>query len=252
MATGTSSIASSPVFHGDDPEQITEYRSLSVLAIISLVIGIIAPIAIAGPFLLVVPFVGIAVSLLALRRIAVSGGLLAGRWAATVGLVLSIASAVMPVSHTLIQRAYHVNQAEEFGRKWVSLVTTGNLKQAFQLTIDANRSAPPSEPNAPPRPDPFETFRNQPIIKALEATGANADIRVRDTVDFQAATYRSITVRQLYAISPASATSAGANGQPIELLLTVQRGTLARDSMSRWMVVNYAAPKPGADSALNP
>src|SRR5436305_15202732 len=104
MATSTSRTASSSVFHGDDPEQITEYRTLSVLAIISLIIGLISPVAIAAPFLLVVPFVGIAVSLLALRRIAVSGGVLAGRWAATLGLVLSLASAVVPVSHDVFQR----------------------------------------------------------------------------------------------------------------------------------------------------
>ena len=54
MATGTSRPVSAPVFHGDDPEQITDYRTLSVLAIISLVIGLIAPVAIGAYLVLLV------------------------------------------------------------------------------------------------------------------------------------------------------------------------------------------------------
>src|SRR6476620_3954579 len=116
MATSTSTTTTpSPVFHGDDPEQTTEYRTLSVLAIISLVMGLAAPLAVAAPFLLAIPLFGIAVSLVALRRIAVSGGVLAGRWAATLGLVLCVASAVLPISHDMIQRAIRVHQAETFG-----------------------------------------------------------------------------------------------------------------------------------------
>jgi hypothetical protein len=250
MATSTSPAASSPVFHGDDPEQITDYRSLSVLAIISLVIGLIAPLAIAAPFLLVVPFVGIAVSLLALRRIAVSEGVLAGRWAATAGLVLSVASAVLPISHDLVQRMIRVHQAEEFGRSWVAMVTAGNLEQAFHLTVDASRGTPPAEPGAPPKPNPYQAFLDQPIIKSLQAAGADADIRVRDTLEYQAATYRNITVRQLYAVTPASATPA-VGSQPIEFVLSIQRSTLPRDSMSRWMVTRLDQPNTAANSPTN-
>jgi hypothetical protein len=249
MATGTSRTVSAPVFHGNDPEQTTEYRTLSVLAIISLVMGFAAPLAVAAPFLLAIPLFGVAVSLVALRRIAVSGGVLAGRWAATTGLVLCIASAVMPVSHNLIQRAIRVNQAEQFGRDWVTMVISGNLKEAFRLTVDGTRPALPVEPNAPPKPAPYGTFIDQPVIKALQAAGAGANIRIRDTDDYQAVNWRSITVRQVYTVTPASTASAGASSQPMELVLTVQRATLPRESMSRWLVVSYASSKTAADSS---
>ena len=45
MATGTSRTVSAPVFHDNDAEQTTEYRTLSVLAILSLVIGLISALA---------------------------------------------------------------------------------------------------------------------------------------------------------------------------------------------------------------
>jgi hypothetical protein len=244
MVTGTSRTASAPVFHGDDPEQTTDYRTLSVLAIISLIIGLAAPLAIAAPFLLAIPLFGIAVSL-------VSEGVLAGRWAATVGLALCVASAVLPVSHDLIQRAIRLRQAESFGRNWVAMVTSGNIKQAFSQTADGTRPMPPAEPNAPPRPAPYETFVDQPVIKALQAAGPGADIRVRDTVEFRAATPRSITVRQLYEVIPASASPTGAGGKPIEFVLSLQRATLPRESMSRWLVTSSTFPKTEADSATN-
>jgi hypothetical protein len=247
MATGTTHTVSSPVFHGDDPEQTTEYRTLSVLAIISLIMGLAAPLAVAAPFLLAIPLFGIAVSLVALRRIAVSGGVLAGRWAATIGLVLCIASAVLPISHDMIQRAIRVHQAETFGRDWVAMITAGKSKEAFRLTSEGSRPVTPDEPNAPPKAPPYETFIDQPVIKALQAVGPNADIRIRDTVDYQAATYRSITVRQLYSVSPAA--SAGSSSQPIEFVLTVQRATLPRESMSRWLITGYALPNAAGDSS---
>ncbi len=251
MATGTSRTASAPVFHGDDPAQTTEYRTLSVLAIISLIMGLAAPLAIAAPFLLAIPLLGILVSLIALRRIAVSDGVLAGGWAATIGLALCIASAILPISHDMIQRAIRVHQAEAFGRDWVGLVTSGNLKQAFGLTIDAGRAQPPAEPNAPPKPAPYDDFLNQPAIKALHAAGENAKIEVRDTIDFQAQTYRNVMVRQLYVVTPASAASAGAAGQAIEVIVSVQRATNSRESMSRWLVASCVFPKP-ADASTKP
>src|SRR4051794_32093172 len=180
MATSTTHTASAPVFHGDDPEQTTEYRTLSVLAIISLVMGLASPLAVAGPFLLAIPLFGIAVSLVALRRIDVSGGVLAGRWMATVGLVLCVASAILPVSHAMIQRAIRVHDAETFGRNWVAMVTSGNLKEAFHSTTDATRPIAPPDPGAPPKAPPYDTFVNHPVIKALKAAGASADIRVRE------------------------------------------------------------------------
>lgn len=259
MATGTTGTASAPVFHGDDHEQANEYSSLSVLAIIALVIGIAAPLAIAAPFLLAVPLFGIAVSLVALRRIAVSGGTLAGRGAATLGLVLCVASAVLPVSRDLFQRAIRVNQAETFGKTWVSLVTSGSLKQAFRMTVDSTRPVapnPPGEPGKPPAPgdpspapkvNPYETFVADPVIKALEAAGAKADVSVRDTLDFQVATYRNVTVRQLYRVIPEPSS---ASAQPFEFILSVQRGVIPRESMSRWLVMAYIIPKTDADSAL--
>jgi hypothetical protein len=224
-----------------------------VLAIISLVMGLAAPLAIAAPFLMAIPLFGIAVSLIALRRIAVSGGTLAGRWPATIGLVLCVASAVFPVSHDMIQRMMRIHDAETFGKKWVGMVASGDLKEAFHRTVEGNRPAPPAtdpmgQPVAAPKVSPYETFTAQPLIKALQAIGPNPNIVIRSTADYQAATYRNISVRQVYSVSPAPASSGG-TAQPVEFVLSIQRATLPREGMSRWLIANIAPPKADGDSS---
>src|SRR6476646_8224154 len=95
-ATPSTSAAFSPAFHDDDAEQATGYRTLSVLAIIGLVIGIISWVALFHPLLIVVPLVGIGVSILALRQISTNPSVIAGHGVALVGLALCIASLVAP------------------------------------------------------------------------------------------------------------------------------------------------------------
>jgi hypothetical protein len=151
----------------------------------------------------------------------------------------------------MIRRAIRQHQAESFGREWVDLVTSGDLQRAFHFTVDSTRPAPPAEPNAPLKPSPYEAFVAQPVIKALEAAGKNPVIRIRDTLEFQANSYRSIVVRQLYEVSPA-VESSGASKKPVEVVLSVQRAMLPRESMSRWLVTNYAFPKTDANPTVGP
>ena len=253
MAAGPPHSASASVFHGDDHEQTTEYRSLSVLAVLGLVISLIAWLAYLGPFLIVVPLAGIAISLLALRQIAVSEGVLAGRWAATVGLVLSVVFAVLPLSHYVALKTMRMSEAEAFSRRWVDLVTSGKMEDAFHLTVDSTRPAtPPAEPGAHPGPGtlagpaPYQLFLDQPIIKALKAAGPGADVRLVDTVEYKPDSYRMMTVKQLYSVTPAA--SAGAAQQPTEFVVTVVRGVLPRDQQSRWMI-SRCDPKTAENSS---
>src|SRR5688572_8269686 len=82
-----------PAIHAEDLDQVANYRSMSGLAIVSLLLGLLAPVCFAAPVFLAIPLFGTALSLFALRRIAASEGALAGKWAATAGLALCVVSA---------------------------------------------------------------------------------------------------------------------------------------------------------------
>jgi hypothetical protein len=243
MAISTSSSVSTPAFHADDPEQ-TAYRSLSVLAIISLVLGLAAPFAFIGPLLLAIPLFGIAISLLALRQIAASEGALAGRWAAIVGLSLCIASMVAPYSRDQLERAIRTHQAKEFGRSFIEILTAGQTERAFHMTFDGVRRRPPPEPGAPPpKVSPYQEFLDKSVVKALQPVGANPNIRYAGTIDYQPQSYRNIVLSQQFSVSPDSSASSNAATQPVQVTLTIQRAQLPGEGRSRWLITSIGDGK---------
>src|SRR3954470_14191493 len=125
MATGTSTSGPSSAFHADDLEQASGYRTLSVPAIIGLVLGLASPLCFGAPLLFVIPIAGVALSLFALVRIGASDGALAGWWPAAAGLALSTAMWVAPSARGYVLKRVRTEQATEFATSWLHLVTAG-------------------------------------------------------------------------------------------------------------------------------
>jgi len=249
MATGTSSRIPTPAFHADDPEQAIEYRTLSVLAIISLIFGLASPLCFGAPLLMAIPLFGIALSILALRRIAASDGALAGRWMAATGLILCVAFAVAPISRELVLRSIRTRQAEDFAQYWLNLVVSGHTEQAFRLTIDSTRGPGPPDPGAKTPPaNPYDTFMGLPLVKAMAAAGADADIRFNGTASYDPQSFPRVLVTQRYEVIPRSTQS---DAHPVDLLLTMQRAKLPAEGRARWLMWTIAdGSKPAAASAL--
>jgi hypothetical protein len=236
MATGTSPRASASAFHDDDPEQTTEYRSLSVLALVSLVLGLLSPLCFGAVLLMAIPLVGIAVSVLALRQIAASGGTLAGKWAAVTGLVLCVVFAVAPVTRVYVLRSIRTHQADEFAHNWINMMLAGKTDRAFRLTMDSTRPPRPPEPGQPPpKGTPYDAFMELPIVKAIVAAGPEATIRPIGAETYDAQSFYRVFVRQRYEITPKT----GADDvKPVELMITVQRAKLPTEGRMRWLVTS--------------
>jgi len=118
----------------DDVQALAEYRSVSKLAVAALLVGLASVLALLSPGLLGLSLLGVILSLLAIRRIARSGGELVGRPAAIVGLVLSLAVGAGLLSHrTTVQRMV-AQQAGPWALEWCELVKAGDLEVALELT----------------------------------------------------------------------------------------------------------------------
>src|SRR5262249_10368710 len=145
-------------------EQTTGYRTLSVLAIISLVFGLVSWVALFHPLLIVVPLLGIGISILALRQISTNPSVIAGRGVALAGLTFCIASLVAPTSRDLIFPTIPTSQEKTTAPIFLDLFTAGNMEEAFRHTYEGARPkpAPPAEPGAPPpaapKQSPLEAF----------------------------------------------------------------------------------------------
>lgn len=247
MATGTSSRVPQPAFHVDDSEQST-YRTLSVAAVIGLILGLASPLCFGAPLLYIVPLAGIIVSVVALVRIAANSSVLTGRWAATAGLILSVAFAVAPVSREFVIRTVRVGQAKEFAQDWLTLITTGKSQEAFRLTVDSTRGpAPPSpDPSAKPTApvDPYDAFVSTPIVKAIVAAGADADIRMTGTEAYDPQSFHHVYIRQRFLITPHAPKP---DAPPVDVFLTTQRGKLPTEGRARWLMWKIDdAAKPAA------
>jgi hypothetical protein len=234
MASGAPTRVS-PAFHADDPEETTEYRSLSVTALVALLFGLASPLCFGHILLFLIPLVGIVLSLLALRQIAASDGALAGRGAALAGLVLCIGFGVAPFTRALVLRTTRTSQAEAFGRRWMESLAAGETEHAFRLTVDSTRRSPPIEPGMPePKKSPYELFLDLSVVQALTTAGKDADIRFAGTTEYKAPKFNSVMVRQKYQIVP----KAAGDAQPIEAILTLQRAKLPSEGRMRWLVVS--------------
>ena len=233
MATGTSISGSSSAFHVDDPEQAGGYRTLSIPAILGLVLGLWSPLCFGAPLLLVIPIAGIAISLFALVRIDASDGALAGRPAAVVGLVLSTAMVVAPTARGFVLEHLRTGQATEFATGWLNLVVSGETEHAFKLTTDSLRGPAPAEPGTKgEKPaDPYDTFRSQEIIKQVSAAGPDAHVRLVEITGYDPQSFERVYVRELFEVAPAKS-----GAQPIKVAITLQHTRLAREGRSRWLV----------------
>jgi hypothetical protein len=237
MATGTSSRASSPAFHTDEPVETTEYRTLSVLAIISLIFGLASPLCFGAPLLMAIPIFGAAISILALVRIAASEGTLAGRWMAIVGLVLCVGIGVAPFTRSLAIRALRTHQAKEFAEEWIKLLVAGKTENAFRLTVDATRGPAPQAPGEPAKPqaNPYDTFVGLPLVKALTSAGGDASISFESTEAYEAPSFYRAMVRQKFKVTPPASQS---GAQPVDVYVTMQRAKLPSEGRTRWLMTS--------------
>lgn len=241
-----------PAFHSDDPPEVSEYRTMSALAIVALVFGLASPLCFWNPLLLGIPLFGAALAIVAVQRIAASDGALAGRGLALIALALCLVSATASISHNRVTRQLRSNQAEEMARQWLGLLLAGKTQEAFQLTVEGTR--PPASPGPgmpPPTETPLETFTKHPLVKAISAAGTASDVRFGGMLSYSPMSSGQMVIEQQYSITPAGEAGSRTDSR-IQVILNVQRSRLAGEKGLRWLILSFrdanspAEPTPGA------
>ncbi len=119
----------------DDIEAVANYRAVSIVAIVALVLGLLAPVALIAPVLILLPAAALFASLLALRGIAMSDGVLVGRGLAVGGLMLGLCFGSAALSSESIQTWLLARQAKPWADTFIGLVREDKLPAAFELTL---------------------------------------------------------------------------------------------------------------------
>jgi hypothetical protein len=159
-----------------------EYRSLSVLAIAALVIGLLSPLAFAHPLWWGLPIAGIGLAIGAIFRIDRSDGALGGRKAAIIGLVLSLICGLGAISKAASRRVWLEHRANQVADRFLELLRDGKTYEAHQLWTRPQYRFPAGSDfeklyaDSPGAEKDYKDFVKREIISDLLALGNRAQV----------------------------------------------------------------------------
>jgi hypothetical protein len=169
--------AASPAKEDLSPDN---YQSLSPLAALALLLGLVSPAALIAPILMIVPAAAVGAGLLALSKIRNSDGALSGaalaRWGIALGLACVTAALVRgPVRDALLRR-----QMASAASQWLTLLAGQKIEESLQLLGGAaTQSLGPPAPapgNDPPSAEEtraivLQNMRNDQLARRLAELG---------------------------------------------------------------------------------
>jgi hypothetical protein len=167
----------------DGAGAVAQYPSISVPAVLTLLLGVASAGALIGPLWWCVPFAGAALAVWALRSIAGSERVLLGRRAAVIGLVLSLLFVAWGMTRFYSRQHVLRDQARQHAEQWLQLVQQGRLHEAHQLHLaQEERQAPDVDlvkyyrDTREPRRD-FRSFFDLPPLREIVDQGTQGQLR---------------------------------------------------------------------------
>ena len=127
---------------GMEPQEVEQYRSVSALAIASLLLGLISAFALAHPGAWVIAVAAVVCGLVALIRVARRPDSLTGRRLALAGMGLGLFFGCWAVSRYTTYNWVLIREARSFAEQWLAAVRDGELEAAHQATLNSRRRQP--------------------------------------------------------------------------------------------------------------
>lgn len=197
-----------PAFDGHEAD-LEQYRSVSVTAIVALVLGVLSPLGLLHPVLWAVPMAGIVVSLTALAQLRSEENQLAGRKAAQLGLALCLLfGAASPARY--FSRSYFVRRdARRLADEWLGYLRSGDRYKAHQLLYDSGLRAPLDEAlpayyqRNPEQQQSLAGFAAEDSIRSLLALSDQAKIEHASTLEHSTDGVRDLVIEQFRVTDPA-------------------------------------------------
>lgn len=128
--------------HSDDQADLEGYRQLSTLAIVSLVLGLLSPVALFGGVLFVAPLLAIVLGFSALGWIGALPEARSGRSLALWGVGLAVGCLSMAIVKPLAITQILIGQSRPTAEVWLEQLRTGNLTAAEAITTKPGKSRP--------------------------------------------------------------------------------------------------------------
>jgi len=186
--------------------EFAAYRPLAVQAVVGLIFGLLAPLALLSSAFWLLPATGLFFGNWALRRIKRDPAALTGRKLAWTGLSLSLLFIVAAPTDWLVYRRVVRNEARQFSTLWFRYLTHDEPQKAHQLTLAPQARQPLGENlwgfyrNDSRTRRSLEGYVKSPLVRTLLALGPRAMVRFYETVD-QSHDDNDDVVELLYAVT---------------------------------------------------
>jgi len=180
------STVNTPTPLRSDEQPLAGYRTIAPLSLAAVGLGIASALILTTPLLAPLPVGGIIVAIIALRAIRLSGGQLAGQWAAIGGLCLSTFFLGLGLSQHLSRQAVLEQRALEMGDLFVRLLQEGKSREAHQFRqhpssrISAPEALAEHYEKNPEAAKELQGFVVSPGVKDLIVRGNDADVRFEE------------------------------------------------------------------------
>jgi len=232
---------------------VTEYRRVSVLAVLALLLGLAASGALIGGVLFALPVLGLGVGLLAIAKIESGDGSVSGLRLAQWGIFFSVLFGAAAVVHPLLFQEIVDEQSRSFGRNWLEILTAGDTEQALKrVNTRAKGQLVPKDARGKPTPTEsievaiLEAFQKTEIVQKLREAGKRARIRYERTVSVSRPAERQTWVTQIFSVTrddSASSDSEGKNRSErpslFHVQLHLQKNLATKNLSSAWTVGNW-------------
>ena len=132
------------------------YTQVNPTAVVALLLGLASPLALIGPLFFLLPAAAVGTALLALSKIARSGGSLTGQTLARVAIALGLACIAAALVRGSVRASLMQHQAVAVAERWLGLLADGRIKEAADLLSNDGASTllpPPSMGQEPPPPE---------------------------------------------------------------------------------------------------
>ncbi len=197
-------------------DELSEYNSVSRLAVIAILLGIASPLAWLGPYLWWIPVVAVCVSIAGLIHVNRPQLGLIGRKAAIGGLCLALISGIgAPTQHYTYRYLVQL-EGKRFALQWFDYLRKGEVEKAHQMTVAITDRQPLNEDlwefyrERSDWADDLREYANTPVVRTLLALGDRANVRLYDrhgvvvqprtdgTIDQFAVTYEDEGVKKSF------------------------------------------------------
>jgi hypothetical protein len=225
----------------DGAGAVAQYPSVSVPAVLALLLGVASAGALISPLWWCIPLVAATLAVLALRSIARSERVVLGRRAAVIGLLLGLGFVGWGVTRYYLRQRILQQQAHQHADAWLQLVQQGRLHEAHQLHLGQDQRQTPEadlakyyrDSREPQRE--FHSFFDVAPVRDLVDQGAHGRLRFlgdKGVLAEGAPGTSSDVITLSYALDYEQ------DGQPTSLpfLITLVRTRNRGDADARWQV----------------